>query len=158
MTDNHTDAKSLQHQSSATNQAKDTENNTNSQRTQAQKVNPSSLTADRTVANVNKKLVKAPEPQMKKVDIVIAGITYPIFCPVNEEEELRSAVYDINNFMLDLKKDAPNLAQENLLVLCCLNLHEKISTNKKSDTSRLYEGKQTAALLSKIRNDAQSIL
>ena len=158
MTDNQTDAKSLQHQSSATNQAKSSENNTNNQNTQAKKANPNSLTAERTVATVNKKPVKAPEPQMKKVDIVIAGITYPIFCPVNEEEELRSAVYDINNFMLDLKKEAPNLPQENLLVLCCLNLHEQISNNKKSDTSRLYEDKQTAALLSKIRSDAQSIL
>ncbi|MGO2386950.1 MAG: cell division protein ZapA, partial [Psychrobacter sp.] len=24
---------------------------------------------------------KTPEPQIKKVDIAIAGVTYPIFCP-----------------------------------------------------------------------------
>ncbi len=57
----------------------------------------------------------APEPQMKKVDIVIAGITYQIYCPVHEEAELRSAVYYINNFLLDIKKGAPSLSTGTML-------------------------------------------
>lgn len=100
----------------------------------------------------------APEPQMKKVDIVIAGVTYQIYCPVNEEAELRSAVYYINDFLLNIKREAPNLGQENLLVLCCLNLYEKIHAHKKSDTETAQASKQAQALLGKIMEDAKSIL
>lgn len=99
-----------------------------------------------------------PEPQMKKVDIVIAGITYQIYCPVHEEAELRSAVYYINNFLLDIKKNAPSLSQENLLVLCCLNLYEKIHSNAKAAEDAAQASKQAKMLLSKIMKDAQSVL
>lgn len=98
------------------------------------------------------------KPQMKKVDIVIAGVTYQIYCPADEEAELRSAVYYINDFLLNIKKDAPNLSQENLLVLCCLNLYEKIHAHKKTDDETAQASKQAEALLSKIMKDAQSIL
>lgn len=100
----------------------------------------------------------APEPQMKKVDIVIAGITYQIYCPVHEEAELRSAVYYINNFLLDIKKGAPSLSQENLLVLCCLNLYEKIHTQTKASDDAAQASKQAEMLLRKIMKDAQSVL
>lgn len=100
----------------------------------------------------------APEPQIKKVDIAIAGVTYPIYCPVHEQEELHSAVSYINNYALDLKRDAPSLSQESLLVLCCLNLYEKIHTYQRSDEDRIQGDKQSEALLNKIMKDAQSIL
>lgn len=98
------------------------------------------------------------EPQIRKVDIAIAGVTYPIFCPAHEEEELQTAVYHINEFAMGLKKDAPRLSQENLLVLCCLNLYEKIHHNQKQDNERVQQDQQTTALLNKIMKDAQSIL
>ena len=101
---------------------------------------------------------KAAEPQIKKVDIAIAGVTYPIFCPVHEQEELLSAVSYINNYALDLKRDAPSLSQESILVLCCLNLYEKIHANQRSDEDRLQKDKQSQALLNKIMKDAHSIL
>ena len=101
---------------------------------------------------------KATEPQIKKVDIAIAGVTYPIFCPVHEQEELLSAVSYINNYALDLKRDAPSLSQESILVLCCLNLYEKIHANQRSDEDRLQKDKQSQALLNKIMKDAHSIL
>jgi len=101
---------------------------------------------------------KTPEPQIKKVDIAIAGVTYPIFCPVHEQEELLSAVSYINNYALDLKRDAPSLSQESILVLCCLNLYEKIHANQRSDEDRLQKNKQSEALLNKIMKDAHSIL
>ena len=100
----------------------------------------------------------APEPQIKKVDISIAGVTYPIYCPVHEQEELRSAVSYINNYAMDLRKDAPSLSQENLLVLCCLNLYEKIHANQRDDEDRVQKDKQSEALLNKIMKDAQSML
>lgn len=97
-----------------------------------------------------------PQPAMKMVDIMIAGITYNIYCPINEENELQSAVEHINKFAMNLRKEAPNLSQENLLLLCCLNLYEKSNHNKTPDDSATP--KQTDALLKKIIHDAQSIL
>lgn len=97
-----------------------------------------------------------PKPVMKMVDIVIAGITYNIYCPINEEEELQSAVEHINTFALNIKKEAPNLSQENLLLLCCLNLYEKSNHNQTSDDS--VNPKQMEVLLKKMIHDAHSIL
>ncbi|MEG9303156.1 cell division protein ZapA [Psychrobacter celer] len=99
-----------------------------------------------------------PESQVKKVDIVIAGVTYPIYCPIHEQEELLSAVSYINNYALDLRREAPSLSQESLLVLCCLNLYEKIHAKQRSEEDRLQQDKQSEALLNKIMKDAQSIL
>ena len=99
-----------------------------------------------------------PESQVKKVDIVIAGVTYPIYCPIHEQEELLSAVSYINNYALDLRREAPSLSQESLLVLCCLNLYEKIHANQRSEEDRLQQDRQSEALLNKIMKDAQSIL
>ncbi len=123
----------------------------------AKSTNVQPVTSNNTASNANTKPT-APEPQMKKVDIVIAGVTYQIYCPVNEEAELRSAVYYINDFILNIKREAPNLGQENLLVLCCLNLYEKIHAHKKTNDETAQASKQAELLLSKIMKDAQSIL
>ncbi|MDN6276285.1 cell division protein ZapA [Psychrobacter sp.] len=99
-----------------------------------------------------------PEPQIKKVDIAIAGVTYPIYCPVDEQEDLQSAVTYINNYALELRRDAPSLSQESILVLCCLNLYERISANQQKDAERTKQDQQTRVLLNKITKDAHSIL
>ena len=117
-----------------------------------------SSTVNSSAARPAAKAASAPEPQIKKVDVAIAGVTYPIYCPVHEQEELHSAVSYINNYALDLKRDAPSLSQESLLVLCCLNLYEKIHTNQRSEEDRLQQSKQSEALLNKIMKDAHSIL
>ena len=124
----------------------------------AQKTTPAASNISSAMAQSNTKTPKAPEPQIKKVDIAIAGVTYPIFCPVHEQEELLSAVSYINNYALELKRDAPSLSQESILVLCCLNLYEKIHANQRSDEDRLQKDKQSEALLNKIMKDAHSIL
>lgn len=124
----------------------------------AQKTTAAGSIISSAMAQSNTKTPKAPEPQIKKVDIAIAGVTYPIFCPVHEQEELLSAVSYINNYALDLKRDAPSLSQESILVLCCLNLYEKIHANQRSDEDRLQQEKQSQALLNKIMKDAHSIL
>ena len=125
--------------------------NTNSTTTNSSTVNSSA-------ARPAAKAASAPEPQIKKVDVAIAGVTYPIYCPVHEQEELHSAVSYINNYALDLKRDAPSLSQESLLVLCCLNLYEKIHANQRSEEDRLQQSKQSEALLNKIMKDAHSVL
>jgi cell division protein ZapA len=124
----------------------------------AQKTTATGSNISSAMAQSNTKTPKAPEPQIKKVDIAIAGVTYPIFCPVHEQEELLSAVSYINNYALDLKRDAPSLSQESILVLCCLNLYEKIHANQRSDEDRAQKDKQSQALLNKIMKDAHSIL
>ena len=115
-------------------------------------------TVNSSAARPAAKTASAPEPQIKKVHVALAGVTYPINCPAHEQEELHSAVSYINNYALDLKRDAPSLSQESLLVLCCLNLYEKIHANQRSEEDRLQQSKQSEALLNKIMKDAHSIL
>ena len=136
-------------------------NNANSASTNsasANSTNTNSSTVNSSAVRPAAKAASAPEPQIKKVDVAIAGVTYPIYCPVHEQEELHSAVSYINNYALDLKRDAPSLSQESLLVLCCLNLYEKIHANQRSEEDRLQQSKQSEALLNKIMKDAHSIL
>jgi len=136
-------------------------NNANSASTNSASANSTttnSSTVNSSAARPAAKAASAPEPQIKKVDVAIAGVTYPIYCPVHEQEELHSAVSYINNYALDLKRDAPSLSQESLLVLCCLNLYEKIHANQRSEEDRLQQSKQSEALLNKIMKDAHSIL
>lgn len=143
--------------------------NNQAQNTQVQKAMPNNSNTQNSNANSNKtnnstvnssaaKPISTPEPQIKKVDVAIAGVTYPIYCPVHEQEELHSAVSYINNYALDLKRDAPSLSQESLLVLCCLNLYEKIHANQRNEEDRLQQSKQSEALINKIMKDAHSIL
>ena len=143
--------------------------NNQAQNTQAQKAIPNNSNTQNSNSNSNKtnnstvnssaaKPISTPEPQIKKVDVAIAGVTYPIYCPVHEQEELHSAVSYINNYALDLKRDAPSLSQESLLVLCCLNLYEKIHANQRNEEDSLQQSKQSEALINKIMKDAHSIL
>lgn len=136
-------------------------NNANSASANSTNTNNSTVnssTVNSSAARPAAKPTSTPEPQIKKVDVAIAGVTYPIYCPVHEQEELHSAVSYINNYALDLKRDAPSLSQESLLVLCCLNLYEKIHANQRSEEDRLQQSKQSEALLNKIMKDAHSIL
>ena len=104
------------------------------------------------------KTANPSESPVKKVNVAIAGVSYPIFCPADEQQALLSAVSYINNYALDLKKEAPSLSQERVLVLCCLDLYEKMHNNQKKEEDRSKEDKQSAALLNKIMKDAQSML
>jgi cell division protein ZapA len=140
--------------SSAQTQNKKAPERTDNARTQT--ASPNRKTSNTTNNSVT--AAKAADLKVKQVDIAIAGVTYSIFCPEPEEEELRAAVHYINNFALDIKKGAPSLSQENLLVLSCLNLYEKIHEHNKTDDNQQQESKQTEALLSKIIQDTQSIL
>ena len=133
-------------------------NNANSNVSNNANNNANSNKTTNSTVNSAAKPESAPEPQIKKVDVAIAGVTYPIFCPVHEQEELRAAVSYINDFALKLRRDAPSLSQENLLVLTCLNLYEKIQIHERNEEDRLQQSKQSEALLNKIMKDAHSIL
>ena len=62
---------------------------------------------------------------LKKVDIFINGRTYTVNCPSDEQPALERASSFINNFIQDIRRQAPQLPQEELLVLCALTLYEK---------------------------------
>lgn len=63
--------------------------------------------------------------QSQKVDIFINGRSYGINCPAGEEPALQRASSYINNFIQEIRRSAPQLPQEELLVLCALTLFEK---------------------------------
>lgn len=98
------------------------------------------------------------EPQFKKVAIAIAGKTYYVNCPTSEEEALRTSVSYINTFALDLKSDMPRIGQEDLLVLCCLNLYEKLQEQKASNNSERLVSQEADSLLEKIIKDAKAMI
>ncbi len=62
---------------------------------------------------------------LKKVDIFINGRTYTVNCPSDEQPALERASSFINSFIQDIRRQAPQLPQEELLVLCALTLYEK---------------------------------
>lgn len=149
MTDNRTDTQNASNE-------KGTKLETKPADKSASSVNKDNKAADN---SANKSASTKPAtPQIKKLDIVIAGTTYAIFCPADEEDELRAAENYLNTFASNIKKDAPNLNQENLLVLSCLNLYEKINAHKTSESERQQQSKQNEQLLNKIMQEAHSIL
>ncbi len=162
MTDNKIDAKSTPLaktepvDQSAINGSK-TDKAGSTQRTNAP-IDATTLTSNASATEVPSKTTPEPEATMKKVTISIAGINYSVFCPVNEESELREAVHYINDFTVNIKREAPHLKQENLLVLACLNLYEKIHANNKLATKHQQDSDQTEVLLNKVIADAKSIL
>lgn len=167
MTDNTLDDKSKQQLTTKTldqDKANDskTDNANKSQSTIGSATDANALAsknaANKANSNATSKIATKPEAAIKKVDIAIAGVNYSVFCPANEESELREAVYYINDFTVNIKRQAPNLKQENLLVLACLNLYEKIHANNEMDATRKQDSDQTEALLNKVIADAQSIL
>jgi cell division protein ZapA len=98
------------------------------------------------------------EIQFKKVAIAIAGKTYYVNCPANEEASLQASVSYINNFALSLKSDMPRIGQEDLLVLCCLNLYEKLQEQKTSNTNERLVSQEADTLLEKIIKDAKTMI
>ncbi|PIE47328.1 MAG: cell division protein ZapA [Gammaproteobacteria bacterium] len=99
------------------------------------------------------------EPDASKiVNIVISGATYPVNCPVDEIASLKKATRYINDFINDLRKEAPTLSHENLLVLCCLNMYEKMDQQESQNKSTSIQEQRMQILLDKITKDADSIL
>lgn len=95
---------------------------------------------------------------VRTIQVNISGVTYPINCPVNEKEDLEKAVLYINHFIREIRKDAPTLTHENLLVLCCLNMYEEMKQQKNTQASIRANDKQMKTLIEKITQDAKSIL
>lgn len=100
----------------------------------------------------------AEDIPFKKVAIAIAGKTYYVNCPANEEASLHASVSYINNFALELKSDMPRIDQEDLLVLCCLNLYEKLQEQKTVITNERLVSQEADTLVKKLIKDAKSMI
>lgn len=87
------------------------------------------------------------------VKLTILGKPYKINCPADEEEELQEAGSYIHNFINDIYQQSPHLSQENLLVLCCLNLYEKMIENEKSLAQTKDVNQQANKLIDKIMEE-----
>ena len=111
MTDDHNKAVEKQPQNATiqSNQAQTNSTQTTKPKTQNTASNHSTQSS---TTKPTTKAQSAPETQIKKVDIAIAGVTYPIYCPVHEQEELLSAVSYINDFALNLRRNAQTLAKK----------------------------------------------
>lgn len=97
------------------------------------------------------------EPEITAVDIQILNKNYTINCPVGEETELLDASDFINSFIDDLRSQAPQLGHENLLVLCCLNLYEKLQQAKTETSDSEQDIAQANQLLDQMIQDMQLI-
>ncbi len=105
-----------------------------------------------------KKIDTKPKQEIVNVPITISGATYSVNCPVNEQDELEKAVLYINHFIRSVRKNAPTLSYENLLILCCLNMYEEMRQQRNTQESIRENDKQMKALIDKITRDARSIL
>ncbi|SJM36334.1 Z-ring-associated protein [Psychrobacter pasteurii] len=95
------------------------------------------------------------QPKFDAIDISILDKNYTINCPVGEEQELFAASDFINNFIEDLRAQAPQLPHENLLVLCCLNLYEKLQQSKNHAVANEQSIEQANQLIEQMIQDMQ---
>lgn len=93
----------------------------------------------------------ATDNAVKKVDIFINGRTYTINCPANEEPALERASRYINNFVQDIRRQAPQLPQEELLVLCALTLYEKSEQLQKLEDQNDQASDLVHSMLSQVQ-------
>lgn len=93
----------------------------------------------------------ATDNAVKKVDIFINGRTYTINCPANEEPALERASRYINNFVQDIRRQAPQLPQEELLVLCALTLYEKAEQLQKLEDQNDQASDLVHSMLSQVQ-------
>ena len=98
-----------------------------------------------------------PIPKNVSVKISIMGKTYTITCPEDEQDELQTASRYIDNFVQDIRNQAPHLSHENLLVLCCLNLYAESQGHQQTAKRASEEAKQIHTLLDKVLSEMQAL-
>ena len=87
----------------------------------------------------------------KQVDIFINGRNYIINCPENEEDALKRAANDINQFIQNIRKQAPHLPQEELLVLCALTLYERSEQLSQYEADEIQAQAMVGQMLSELK-------
>lgn len=102
----------------------------------------------------------AQKPTLQTVNINIAGTTHRITCPSNEVANLEKSAEYLNKKILDLRQaiKSRNPNNEDLLVLICLEMHDKLSELQHQQSLGEQMRQQEQALLDNILQEAQSIL
>lgn len=108
-----------------------------------------------TVEADNENTQAEPEPEFTGIDIQVLNKVYTINCPIGEEDELFEANDFINSFIADLQSQAPQLPHENLLVLCCLNLYEKLQQSNSLVAQKEQDIEQASQLIEQMIKDMQ---
>lgn len=82
--------------------------------------------------------------QMQKINIIIAGRTYPLNVPTNEEETLRKVGKQIENMIKEFEASFDVKDKQDALAMCALKLgvnaevgRLNLEKNIKSSTERL---------------------
>lgn len=96
----------------------------------------------------------------ESVSINIAGMTHRINCPSDDVANLEASADHLNQKIRDLRQaiKSKSPSNEELLVLICLELHDKLKSLEKQHSSNTDEKEQERLLLDKILQEARSIL
>ncbi len=100
------------------------------------------------------------KPAFVKVDISIAGTPHRITCPADDVHTLKDNSDAINAALRDIRRHVhgKNPTNEELLVLHCLDLYDRLADLESQKTALLAETAQATTLLEKLIKDASAIL
>lgn len=100
------------------------------------------------------------KPEVKVVDISIAGTPHRITCPSDEVQNLEIATNYLNSKIREIRQGikgkSPN--NEELLVLTCLELYDQVQTLKNLHRQQAIDNERARAMVEKIIKDARSVL
>lgn len=65
---------------------------------------------------------------MAQLDITILGQQYKIGCPEGEQENLLKTVAEVDEHLKEMKNNARNLRNEQLVVMAALNYRHQLNT------------------------------
>ncbi len=89
-----------------------------------------------------------------KINIVIAGRTYPLSVNTTQEEEgMRKAAATINQLITKYEQNYAVSDKQDVLAMCALQFASKLEISKLSDQSENIEALQKINELTKLVND-----
>lgn len=89
-----------------------------------------------------------------KINIVIAGRTYPLSVNTTQEEEgMRKAATTINQLIAKYEQNYAVSDKQDVLAMCALQFASKLEISKLSDQSENIEALQKINELTKLVND-----
>lgn len=90
----------------------------------------------------------------KTVNIQIIGQNYPVQCAADEVSTLETAAAHINAVMHDIRRQAPSLEREKLMVLASLTICKDLFEAQKNE----QDARQSTVLLQKMVLEVKQML
>lgn len=102
----------------------------------------------------------AAKPSITRVDLSIAGTPHRISCPTEEVANLNKTADALNKNLRELRSGiiGKSPSNEELLVLHCLELYDKIRELEEEKADFLAEQKDAEAMIDKLLKTTQAIL